>query len=177
MKNTKKIVITAFFVALGVVLPVMFHSIHNFGGIFCPMHLPVLMCALICGWQYGLVCGALCPLLSSLMTGMPPFAIMPFMIIELCTYGLVSGLVMKKINTKKIYVDLYVSLISAMLIGRVVNGIAKAVFLTNGYSISVWLTANFVTCLPAIILQLIIIPNLIMVLIKAKAIPNKYSLK
>ena len=106
MSNTKRMILTALFVALGVVLPMAFHSIPNAGSIFLPMHIPVLLCGLICGWAYGLGCGVLAPLLSSLMTGMPPAAILPGMLCELAVYGLVSGLLLKVIHTKRTIVDL-----------------------------------------------------------------------
>ena len=80
MKNsTKKMAYAAICVALGVVLPIAFHSIQNAGSIFLPMHLPVLLCGLLCGPWYGLICGILAPLLSSVLTGMPPAAILPVM--------------------------------------------------------------------------------------------------
>jgi len=76
MKNTKifRLIITSLCIAIGVVLPVAFHSIPNAGSIFLPMHIPVLLCGLICGPFYGLACGILAPLLSCLLTGMPPVA-------------------------------------------------------------------------------------------------------
>lgn len=57
MSHIKKEVITAVCIALCVVLPMTFHTIPNAGKIFCPMHIPVLLCGLICGWPYGLLCG------------------------------------------------------------------------------------------------------------------------
>ncbi|MEG1275596.1 MAG: ECF transporter S component, partial [Ruthenibacterium sp.] len=90
--RTKKLVLAALCVALGMILPMAFHAVPNAGGIFLPMHIPVLLCGLVCGWQYGLACGVLAPLLSSLITGMPPAAFLPGMLCELAVYGLVSGL-------------------------------------------------------------------------------------
>ena len=43
--NTKQLVLAALCVALGVVLPVAFHSIPNAGSVLLPMHIPVLCCA------------------------------------------------------------------------------------------------------------------------------------
>lgn len=89
--NTKKAAISAMLIAIGVTLPLAFHAIPNAGGVFLPMHIPVLLCGLICGWLYGLVCGILTPLLSSLLTGMPPMAYLPCMLFELATYGICAG--------------------------------------------------------------------------------------
>ena len=51
---TKKLVSCALCIALGVLLPMAFHVIPNAGSIFLPMHIPVLICGLFCGWPYGL---------------------------------------------------------------------------------------------------------------------------
>ena len=72
MSPVKKSIITAVCIALCVVLPQAFHAIPNAGSIYCPMHIPVLLRGLICGWQYGLLCGIAGPLMSALITGMPP---------------------------------------------------------------------------------------------------------
>ena len=89
--QVKKLVMAAMCVALGIVLPMAFHTIQNAGSIFLPMHIPVLICGLLCGWQYGLICGILAPVLSSLFTGMPPAAILPAMLCELAVYGFDYG--------------------------------------------------------------------------------------
>ena len=90
-----KSILTALCVALCVVLPMTLHAIPKGGVLFSPMHLPVLLCGLVCGAPFGLVCGILGPLVSSLLTGMPVFGYMPVMMIELGLYGLISGLVMQ----------------------------------------------------------------------------------
>ena len=72
-----KSILTALCVALCVVLPMTLHAIPKGGVLFSPMHLPVLLCGLVCGAPFGLVCGILGPLVSSLLTGMPVFGYMP----------------------------------------------------------------------------------------------------
>ena len=89
-----KSIITALCVALCVVLPMALHAIPKGGVLFSPMHLPVLLCGLVCGAPLGLICGILGPFVSSMLTGMPAFGYMPIMMIELGLYGLISGLVM-----------------------------------------------------------------------------------
>jgi len=123
---TKKSIIAAVCLALCVVLPQAFHAIPNAGSIYSPMHIPVLLCGLICGWPFGLLVGILGPILSSLFTGMPPVAVLPTMVVELAIYGLMAGLLSHLIRTKKLALDLYISLIGAMLTGRVVAGIVRA---------------------------------------------------
>ena len=140
----------------------------NAGSIFLPMHIPVLLCGLICGWAYGLGCGVLAPLLSSLMTGMPPAAILPGMLCELAVYGLISGLLLKVIHTKRTIADLYLALIGAMIAGRLVSGALNAlIFRAGSYSLAAWTAASFVTALPGIAIQLVLIPILVTALQRA----------
>ena len=94
MSTVKKSIITAVCIALCYVLPLLFHGIQGAGQIFCPMHIPVFLCGLVCGWQFGLLCGLAGPALSSALCGMPPVSILPSMMIELAVYGLIAGSMM-----------------------------------------------------------------------------------
>jgi len=164
-------VIAALFIALGIVLPMAFHSIPNAGRVFLPMHIPVLLCGMICGFPYGLACGIIAPLLSSLFTGMPPVAVLPAMLCELAAYGAVSGLLMRYVRVKNLYVRTYISLIGAMIFGRVFYGILNSLIFSAGdYSMQIWLTAAFVTALPGVAIQIVVIPAIVVVLKKAKLI-------
>jgi len=175
MSPVKKSIITAVCIALCVVLPQAFHAIPNAGSIYCPMHIPVLLCGLICGWQYGLLCGIAGPLVSALITGMPPAAVLPGMLVECAAYGALTGLMMHFVHTKKVYPDLYISLLVAMLGGRIISGIAKAlIFSAGSYSMTAWVTGSFVTSLPGIIVHLVLIPSIVYALMKAKLIPARY---
>jgi hypothetical protein len=171
----KRTSLTAMFIAFCVILPMAFHAV-GLGSTFAPMHIPVLMCGLISGGAYGLICGMVGPLLSSVITGMPGAAMLPSMVPELMAYGLVSGLLMKRVRTGKLYADLYISLGAAMLIGRVVAGIAKMLLFMGGegYSLGLWISAHFVTAAPGIVCHLVVIPILISTLMRAKLIPKRY---
>ena len=175
-QNIRMYIFTALCIALCIVLPMAFHAIPNAGQVMLPMHIPVLICGLVCGWQFGIVCGLAGPLLSSLLTGMPPFAMMPSMMIELAVYGLVTALMMKFVKTKSLYLDLYISLVTAMLIGRIAAGIVKALFFAPGeMTMATWATVHFVTALPGIAIQLALIPTLYVALERAKLIPKRYA--
>jgi hypothetical protein len=175
MSKVKQSIITAVCIALCVVLPLAFHSIPQSGVIYCPMHIPVLICGLVCEWQFGLICGIIGPVISSIVTGMPSIVDMPSMMIELVIYGVVCALIMKVVHTKKLYLDLYISLITAMLLGRVTAGVVKALIFARGsMTITTWATTYFVTCLPGIIIQLILIPAIYFALQKANLIPARY---
>lgn len=179
MTHLTRTVTTAVCIALCVVLPMALHAIPNAGTLLSPMHIPVLLCGLVCGWQYGLICGILGPLLSSLTTGMPGWGYLPTMAVELALYGLISGILIQLVRTGKVVLDLYISLVVAMLAGRILTGIARALIFAprngNVYSMEAWATGYFVSSLPGIILQLILIPILYMALRRAKLVPSRYQ--
>ena len=169
-KKIKKLSLLAICIALCTVLPLAFHMIPNGGNIFLPMHIPVLLCGLTCGWLAGLICGLIGPLLSSLLTGMPTFAYLPFMMVECATYGFTSALMSNVIKTNNKKFDLYLSLIIAMISGRIVSGIVKAVVYGSSYAFSSWVIASFVTAIPGIIIQLILVPSIIYLLRKSNIV-------
>ena len=169
----KNLILTAMFIALGLVLPIAFHAIPNGGTLFSPMHIPVLICGLVVGPVEGLICGILTPILSSVMTGMPPAPILPGMTLELAVYGLVGGLMMRFMKDNKSFGKIYIALIVAMLCGRIAAGLLNALVLNVGsYSLPVWVTAYFVRGLPGIITHLILVPLVVRALQKAKLSVN-----
>jgi len=165
-KPVRDLTLTALFLALGILFPMMFHMF-GLGSAFLPMHIPVLLCGLIVGWKYGAACGLIVPVLSSVMTGMPPlFPTAVAMMFELCAYGLLTGLFYRKTNV-------YFSLIGAMLGGRLISGAANAILLGAtgaSYGFMAFITASFVTSLPGIIIQLIFVPLVVLVLNKANLV-------
>lgn len=173
MTGTKKqiynLVVAALCVALGVVLPIAVHGVPNAGSVLLPMHIPVLLCGLLCGPVYGLACGVLAPLMSSLITAMPGPAYLPSMICELAVYGVIAGLLIVFVHTKSKTADIYISLVGAMIAGRIIYGVVNAlIFRAGEYSMTIWLTASFVTALPGIIIQLILLPLIVLGLRRAK---------
>ena len=176
MSSVKRITLCAVCIALCYVLPIAFHGI-ALGSILSPMHIPVLLCGVICGGGSGFLCGILGPIVSHLLGGMPPLPMLVRMIPELCVYGLAAGLSMKYIRTGRGTADIYISLIIAMIAGRIVGGIATAIFysVTSGvYSIALWATSYFVESIPGIAAHLIIVPVLVLTLQKARLIPARY---
>lgn len=171
----KKMTVTALFTALGIIIPMLFHTVYMFGNIFLPMHFPVFICAIIVGPFYGSICGVLSVLLSSFFTGMPPlYPVAVIMCFELITYALISGLIMKILPKKTPQIAAYyIALIVAMLGGRIVMGAVSVVLIGiigNGYSFQAFITSAFVTALPGITIQLVVIPWLLFVLKKLKII-------
>ena len=177
MSYLKKSITTSMLIAFCVVFPMAFHAIPGAGVMLLPMHIPVLLAGLICGPLFGLIAGVSGPLLSSLITGMPPSGVAPSMMIELGTYGLVAGAMSNLIHTRRLSVDLYVSLIVAMLAGRVVAGFAQAVYFFDGtYAIGIWTTSYFVTSFPGIVIQLLFIPSVVIALERERVIPSRYPI-
>ena len=177
MSTSKRTTLCAVCIALCYVLPIAFHSV-GLGSVLSPMHIPVLLCGLICGGGAGLICGLVGPVLSSLLSGMPPMMMLVRMIPELGVYGLVAGIVMKKLHTGSNAKDVYISMIVAMVAGRIVGGIATAVFfaVTSGvYSLALWFASYFVESVPAIAIHLVLVPILVFSLQKARLIPKRYG--
>ena len=162
--NTKKLVTAAFLLAIGQVLPFITGQIPEIGQMLCPMHYPVLLCGFLCGWQYGALVGFICPLLRSVLFGMPPmFPNAIAMAFELCTYGLISGLLWEKTKQKD-FLHIYLVLLTAMVAGRIVWGLAEIVLLSvtgNAFTIQMFLAGALLNAIPGIIGQLILIPVII----------------
>ena len=178
MKSKKLVLnvsLSGMFLALAYVMPFLTGQIPEIGSMLCPMHMPVLLCGFVCGAPYGLVVGLMAPVLRSLTLGMPPlFPTATAMAFELAVYGLMAGLLYKALPKKKI--NIYTSLIGAMIIGRIVWGVVM--FCIMGFDMTKFGIAAFwagavVNAIPGIIAQIILIPMLIMVLGKAKLMPNK----
>jgi len=163
-----KMVLAALFLALAMVLPFLTGQIPQIGNMLCPMHIPVLLCGFFCGPVYGLIIGLIAPLLRFLLFGMPPLipvgAAMSF---ELAAYGFVSGLLYQLLPKKKAYI--YVALLAAMIIGRLVWGAAELVLMGLGkirFGWKAFLSGALVNAIPGIIIQIVLIPILVIALRK-----------
>ena len=160
MLRTNKLILTSLFIACGLLLPLAFHSFGMGGRTFLPMHLPVFMGGLLLGWLPGLIIGALTPVLSSLLTGMPPLIpFLPMMFVELALFGLVSGYLYH--DKRK---NIYFALITAMIIGRL--GAAFVLMLFSdilGIKLHplTYVAATFMTGLAGVIFQIVFIPVLV----------------
>lgn len=173
MKNqvhVRKMIISAMFLALAYVLPFLTGQIPQIGSMLCPMHLPVLLCGFICGWPWGLAVGLIAPLLRSVTLGMPPlFPTAICMAFELATYGAIAGLLYQMLPKKRGFI--YVSLLVAMIAGRLVWGAARLAcvgFSVEQFGASAFWAGAVTTALPGIIVQIILIPVLVMAIDQAK---------
>lgn len=166
IKKTNKIIISALFLALAYILPFITGQIQQIGIMLCPMHFPVLICGFVCGWQWGLLIGFVAPLLRSAAAGMPPmFPAAISMAFELAVYGAVSGLMYRWLP--KNLCSIYISLITAMLSGRIIWGAVRftlAGFNAAKFGFSAFLAGAVTSAIPGIIIQLALIPPIVAVL-------------
>lgn len=170
--STKNMTGAALFLALGIVLPFFTGEIPTIGSMLLPMHIPVLICGYVCGWQWGLTVGLIVPLLRSVMFGMPPMMpVAAAMAFELAAYGAITGILYEKLE--KNTVSIYVSLIGAMIGGRIVWGVVSMVLygiMGNAFSVKIFLSGALLKAVPGIVLQIVLIPVIIVALRKAKVI-------
>ena len=166
----RSIVLAALFLALAFVLPMVTGHVPQVGNMLCPMHFPSLLCGCVLGGPWGLAVGFIAPLLRSVLFGMPPmFPIAISMAFELAAYGLVSGLVWRKVQHT--LPMMYASLVTAMVAGRLVWGAVRFVLagLTgSSFPFSAFLSGALLTAVPGIIAQLVLIPLVLTALQKAK---------
>ena len=171
MKNarqtTKNFVLAAMFMALGLVLPFLTGQIQQIGNMLLPMHLPVLVCGLICGWQYGAVVGFVLPLLRFVLFGMPPIYPMGIsMAFELAAYGFLVGWLYSHSRWQCI-ISLYRCLLAAMVGGRLVWGAVRVLLsgvAGQAFTWEMFLSGALLTAIPGIVLQLTLIPALMLAL-------------
>ncbi len=178
LTGTLKLVYAAVCLSLCLVLPFLTGQIPEIGSKLSPMHLPVLLCGFLCGWQYGLAVGAVAAPLRFLLFTMPPFPNCLFMAFELAAYGLMTGLFYKVFPKKAGYI--YVNLILSMLIGRIVWGAARFALmgLTNTtFSFQLFLSGAFLDAIPGIICQIVLVPLIVIALQRANGLPVGRSAK
>lgn len=126
----------------------------SLGEIFLPMHLPIILMGFFVGPYAAGIAGLLSPLVSFALTGMPSNGMLPFMMIELCVYGICAGLLkdVKFLTIAKVLI--------AQIAGRLVRAGAIAVgFYVFDSAVNPTVVLTSITAgLFGIILQLVIIP-------------------
>lgn len=164
--TVRKLVYASMLLAIALVLPFVTGEIPNIGKMLLPMHLPALICGYVCGGPVAALMGVIAPLLRSVIFGMPtmyPSAI--GMAFELAAYGFFAGLLYTLLPKKLPYH--YVSLIGAMLIGRVIWGVVRLILFSiegNAFTFTMFITGAVLDAVPGIILQIIVIPPIVALL-------------
>lgn len=164
----KRLTLSAMFLALAFVMPFLTGQIPQIGSMLCPMHIPVLLCGFFCGAPWGLAVGFIAPILRSFTLGMPPMFPTAFcMAFELAAYGFVAGWLHNRLPKKK--VNVYVSLLNAMVIGRLVWGIVMFCcmgFDTSKFGLDAFWAGAVINAIPGIVVQIVLIPVLVISLEK-----------
>lgn len=176
MKSTKKLTLAALFLALGLILPFFTGQIQEIGNKLLPMHLPVMLCGMICGWKYGLLIGFLTPLLRSFLFSMPIFSNAIGMAFELAVYGAIIGILYAKLIHMKLRI--YISLLTAMISGRIVWGVASVIIHGITHSVFTWemfLGGALFNAIPGIIIQLLLIPILMLTFAKSGVLRDEIN--
>lgn len=129
------------------------------GEIILPMHLPIILAGILAGPYAGAIAGFLSPLISFALSGMPGQAMLPFMMLELCIYGLCAGML------RNIKMPSLGKVVLVQLVGRVGKALAIlfAFYALGNHVIpvaSVWMGVK--TGLPGMVLQWVLIPLLLM---------------
>ena len=164
-----KLVLAAICLALCMVLPFLTGQIPEIGSMLCPMHIPVLLCGFLSGPFWASVIGVIAPILRFALFGMP--AIFPTgaaMCFELAVYGAVCGLLYRRLPKKT--VNVYVSLLSAMLLGRIAWGIVRVLFsgvTGSAFTWAAFMAGAFTSAIPGILLHIALIPMIVMALQRA----------
>ena len=168
--NLVTLALSSMFLALAFVMPFLTGQVPQIGSMLCPMHIPVILCGYICGAPWGLAVGFIAPLLRSVTLGMPPLFPTAFsMAFELAVYGVMSGILYRKLPKTKL--NIYLSLIISMIAGRLVWGIVQlccAGFDLSKFSFAAFWAGAVVNAVPGIIIQLVLIPVLVIFLDKLK---------
>ena len=167
----KNMALAALFLAIGLVLPFFTGQIPAVGKMLLPMHIPVLLAGFLCGPWWAMAVGFVAPMLRHVWLGMPPLITAIAMSFELAAYGLFSGLLYRLLPKKT--VNIYVSLIGAMILGRIIWGIAMVVIsgvTGSAFTWSAFMAGALLNAIPGIILHIVLIPILVMALKRAKVL-------
>ena len=173
LSPVRALVLSAMFLALGLVLPFFTGQIPQVGSMLLPMHLPVFLCGLICGWQYGAAVGFVTPLLRMSLFGMPPLLTAVAMAFELAAYGGVAGFLYSRSRWQCV-IALYRSLLIAMVAGRLVWAAVRVVMTGvagEPFTWQIFLAGALLNAIPGIILQLVFIPAVMVALDRAGMVP------
>ncbi len=186
MKRNKQLycmVLSGVLLAVGLVLPFLTGQLQTIGKVISPLHIPVLICGLTCGWQWGLGVGIILPILRGLTFGMPPFptSALP-MAFELGAYGLLAGLLyplfLKGLKKESHLPAMLLALILAMVGGRIVGDAAKAGLLALGiigskapYTFAAFFASYFADTAVGALIHIVLIPAVVLALEKAKLSP------
>ncbi len=155
--NIKSVIYTFIFTALAVSAPMAAHQLAGAqaGRMILPMHLFIITAGLLLGWRAGLMAGLMSPLISFSLTGLPLPIVLPFIVIELASYGLLSGIFFKILK-----LNIWLALLGAMIFGRIILWLALLALPTKIIA-SQYMIGIMQAGWPGVLLQLLLAPVLV----------------
>jgi len=154
-EDIRHIPLAAMFTALGVLIPQLFHLL-GLGATFLPMFLPILAGSMLLPWRLTVITALLAPIMSWLLTGMPPLSppILPILLIELiCTAAIASWL------RRSLGLPVLISLLIALTIDRaILLGMIHVLTGLLGVQHPLIGPAVVAVGIPGIIMMLVVIP-------------------
>ncbi len=160
-------VINGMLMALGLTLPVVFHAV-GLGNKFLPMLLPLLLNGFLSPLGWAVLTGGATPLVSALLTGMPP--LYP----PVAAVMSVEGMVLAGV-ARVVYVAtrrrLWPALVAAIVCGRLAGfGLSWIMARQFGLPPVVSSVAALLQGLPGVALQLAVVPLVLNALSKRKGL-------
>ena len=173
-----RLLITAILLAVGMVLPFLTGQLQSFGQLISPLHIPVFICGLTCGWGWGAALGFILPILRGLIFGMPPFPAVGLpMAFEMLFYGLVTGALyplLRKVFRDKHIVAMLIAMVAAMILGRCAGGVTRAIMMGmqgQSYAFSAFFASYFTGTVVGAVIHIIVCPLIVLALEKARLSP------
>ncbi len=158
-----KMAVSAFLIALAVILPQLVHVILGQpGGVkWLPMYLPVLIGGCLLGTRWAFFVGMMSPLVSFIVTSsmgeaMPNEERLPFMMFELAVFAAVSGAFSEKIIKNALWA--FAAVITAQLAGRLTFLGIVFIFREHIQLAPAMVWSQIQAGMPGIILQLALVP-------------------
>jgi hypothetical protein len=155
----RDLILAGFLCALAIVMPMLFHAL-GLGSTFLPMFIPIVIAGFILPWLVALTVGISAPMISTLLTGMPPIfpPLMVVMMVEGIVLTLIPVFLFQKLRTN-IYITLVLTLLADRLLLFYLIGLMAGFLKLPAKE---WGFARIIQGLPGIVLILIVIPPLVL---------------
>ena len=174
----RKTILASLFMALAFILPFTTGGNPALGAIWLPMHIPILLCGLVCGPKHGMTVGFMSPILRTIILGAPPPPMAIAMAVELAAYGFFMGLFYKLLPKKHVYV--FVALILSLIVGRLafiaINFQMLSLFPESpafNSALVPLISTLTLTAWPGIAIQLALVPSIFIILKHRKLLPDQ----
>lgn len=162
-----KSIIAIFLILSSIGLPQIVHIVggKSAGIIWLPMYMPIILASCIMGTAWGVSIAVISPILSTILTSMlgemmPSLVRLPFMVVELFSMALITGM-LSKLMYRKIMLSFIIVPI-AILIGR--GTFALLVYFTNATSLIdiATMKQQIIMGKNGVIAQILVIPVLLL---------------